>query len=51
MDRQQLDLLLANPGATNLRWLVLACEELRVHGVCVCIVCFIVSYFNRNFKF
>ncbi len=35
LDQQQLDLLLANPGSQNLRWLNIACEELRMHGLCV----------------
>ena len=32
LHQTQLDLLLANPGTESLRWLYLACEELRVFG-------------------
>ena len=32
LHKTQLDLLLANPGTVSLRWLYLACEELRVFG-------------------
>ena len=32
LHQTQLDLLLSNPGTESLRWLYLACEELRVFG-------------------
>lgn len=33
LDEEQLGLLLDNPGAEDLNWILTACEELRVFGV------------------
>ena len=33
LSQEQLTALLDNQGSVNLRWLILACEELRVFGV------------------